>query len=60
VEFPFGNQERRVGLTLLVKRSYPVQIDEICGSISSPDEIYKKEQNWLKSEIENNSPKKKT
>jgi len=54
VDFPFGYGSRRVGITLLVKRSYPVlnlPVDEICGSISTPDEIYKKEKEWYSKEL---------
>jgi predicted O-methyltransferase YrrM len=54
VEFPFGNLQRRVGITLLVKRTYPVLglgCDEHCGSPSSFDEIYKKEQIWLTKQL---------
>lgn len=54
VDFPFGNQDRRVGVSLLVKRSYPflkLKIDEICGSVSNPDQIYEKENIWYNNEI---------
>jgi len=53
VDFPWGNNERRVGITLLVKRSYPIlnmKIDEICGSESTPEKIYEKEKNWYNNE----------
>lgn len=49
VDFPFGNKNRRVGITLLVKRTYPIiglPIDEICGSLNPPEEIYQKEKQW--------------
>lgn len=51
VDFPFGNGDRRVGVSLLVKRTYPVLgigIDEDSGSRSSPIEIYEREQEWFK------------
>ena len=50
VDFPYGGH-RRFGLALLVKRSFShgVLIDEICGSESSPQEIYKKESDWINS-----------
>lgn len=56
VDFPHGNLDRRVGITLLVKRSFPVlklEIDEICGSPSSPQEIINREQAWYLQEIKN-------
>jgi len=62
VDFPFGNQNRRVGVTLLVKRTYPLlglEVDEICGSISNPRDIYLKEQTWFHEQImESNSSTK--
>lgn len=54
VDFPFGNRNRNVGITLLVKRSYAVidePIDESCGSLSSYDEIYSKERAWYLRQI---------
>ena len=54
VDFPWGNNERRVGITLLVKRTYSViglKIDEICGSVSEPEKIYEKEIIWYNNEI---------
>ena len=57
IDLPFGYGKRKVGLSLLVKRSYPTvdrEIDEICGSISTPDEIEQNEVNWLNTEIEKN------
>jgi len=54
MDIPFGNNDRRVGITMLTKRSFQtlgLGIDEICGSPSTPDEIYEKEQNWYNSEI---------
>lgn len=61
VDFPWGGStgspDRRVGVSLLVKRSYPViglGIDSVCGSISLPDKILEKEENWYESEISKN------
>lgn len=57
VDLPFGYGKRKVGLTLLIKRSYPLidrEIDEICGSISTPDKIEQNEVDWLNTEIEKN------
>ena len=58
ITFPFGNRDRKTGVTLLVKRSveknndkFEYQIDEICGSISNKNEIYLKEKNWYKKEL---------
>jgi predicted O-methyltransferase YrrM len=56
VDFPYGYGSRRVGITLLVKRSFPVldiPIDEICGSISTADVIYQKEKEWYSQELIN-------
>ena len=49
VDFPFGNKHRRVGISVLVKRTFPVlgiPIDEICGSPSIPEDIIKREKEW--------------
>lgn len=60
ITFPFGNRDRRVGITLLVKRSVEkhndeleFQIDEICGSISDETSIYLKEKNWFNKQRKN-------
>lgn len=53
IDFPYGNYSRRVGVSLLVKRAYPIlniDIDEICGSISTKDDIQQREKNWYKYE----------
>lgn len=55
VDFPFGARERRCGISILVKRSYPVinlQCDEICNLEDNTDQIYMKEKDWYQSEIE--------
>jgi len=60
VDFPFGNGARRVGVSLLVKRAYPViaqDIDEMCGSISLPHEIIEKEQYWYATQLKRHSKK---
>ena len=54
IEFPFGNMDRRVGVSILMKRIHldcNALIDEKCGSLSSFDEIYKKEQDWYNSQV---------
>lgn len=55
IDLPYGYGKRKVGLSLLVKRSYPIVdrgIEEICGSLSTPDQIEQNEIQWLTSEIE--------
>jgi len=57
IDFPWGFGSRRVGITLLVKRTYPINglmIDEQCGSPSTNEEIYKKEIEWYQNEIKKN------
>jgi hypothetical protein len=53
MDFTYGFGPRRCALTVLKKRSFNhgVMIDEICGSPSTPEEIYKKENDWLNSEL---------
>lgn len=49
-DFPFGNNQKRAGISFLMKRSFHnvnIEIDEICGSISTPYEIYNKEKNYI-------------
>lgn len=44
IELPFGNGPRRVGISIAVRRSSTgINIDEICGSLSTPEDIYAKE-----------------
>ncbi len=53
VDFPWGMGNRRAGLTILVKRQFPVinlPLDEKCGSLSSPARILQREKEWLESE----------
>jgi hypothetical protein len=60
VDFPFGNGDRRVGISLLVKRTYPtlgIIIDEMCGSTSMPHEIMNNEKTWYKHEIDEHNKK---
>ncbi len=59
IDFPWGMGGRKAGLTLLVKRQFPVvklPLDEICGSVSSPEDIIKRESEWLQEEIRQNVP----
>lgn len=62
VDFPFGSmaysdgnvRDRRTGVSMLVKRSYPVlkrEIDEQCNLDNHFEEIYAKEQAWYQKEI---------
>tara|TARA_B100000809_G_scaffold205109_1_gene206732 strand:- start:529 stop:1200 length:672 start_codon:yes stop_codon:yes gene_type:complete len=54
VDFPFGNQERRVGVSLLVKRSYPIidiPIDELCNLTDRKELIYQKEIDYHNTQI---------
>jgi len=54
IELPWGNGTRRVGIHVLVKRTYPVlgmTIDETCGSLSSIEDIYYKEKIWYIDEL---------
>ncbi len=53
VDFPFGNQKRRVGISVLVKRTFPIldiPIDEICGSPSITEDIIKREKEWYRNQ----------
>lgn len=53
IDYPFGTPNRGEGLSVLSKRMFPVaqgEIDEICGSPSTPAEIYKKEQEWYQAQ----------
>ena len=52
IDLPWGNRQRRTGVSILMKRSYPgYEITEICGSLSTPDEIYLKEKKCYKGEF---------
>ena len=54
VDFPFGNAERRVGVSLLVKRSYPIidiPIDELCNLTDRKELIYQKEIDYHNTQI---------
>ena len=58
IDFPFGSGDRRCGVSILSKRSFPildVGIDEICGSISEPSVIEYAETEWYKSETRKRS-----
>jgi len=53
-DYPFGLGNRRCGVSILTKRSYPVLdlgIDEVCGSVSSAEEIEAREISWHQQEI---------
>jgi hypothetical protein len=53
IEFPFGNLDYRVGISILMKRIHldcSILISEKCGSPSSFDEIYNKENLWYNSQ----------
>lgn len=55
IDFPWGFGDRRAGLTILAKRSFPVinmPLDEKCGSPSAPEVIIEREKEWLKSELQ--------
>lgn len=57
VNFPFGYGEKRVGISLLMKRTYPIGDRGIVGrngSPSTPQEIELRELAWFGSEIEKN------
>lgn len=59
IDFPWGLGDRRAGLTILVKRQYPIidiPLDEKCGSISSPKEIIEKEKTWFADEQNKHNP----
>jgi len=54
VEFPWGNGERRVGITLLIKRTFAVlnlSIDESTELEQDWDSIYAQEEVWYKAEL---------
>jgi hypothetical protein len=45
IDFPYGNGKRRCGISILKTRHQTEkQIDEICGSPSTPEQIYEKEK----------------
>ena len=44
-DFPYGTNSRNCGVTLITRPGFGnVKIDEICGSTSTPEEIYNKEK----------------
>jgi cephalosporin hydroxylase len=51
IDFPYGHQGTICGLGVLMYRKYPrpYKITEICGSPSTPDEIYNKEMDFYNS-----------
>ena len=59
VDFPWGFGARRNGLSILVKRQYQavkLPLDEKCGSLSSPEDIIKRESEWYQKELADNIP----
>jgi hypothetical protein len=52
IDLPYGG-DKNFGLAIMQYRKYPNKnlITEIAGSLSSPEEIYKKELNWYSSQI---------
>lgn len=54
IEMPWGNLDRRVGVTILMKRSFAtlgIGVDEVLHGGASPTvNIYSKEQSWIKQE----------
>ena len=61
VNFPFGNRERRVGISLLVKRTWAVlgmEVDEHCdaagGRFQRVERLYTAEKAWYRDELERN------
>jgi len=58
IDFPFGHGKMRCGISILVKRAYPVidnQIKQIAGSVSTPKEIEEREVEWLNNELKDRS-----
>lgn len=58
VDFPFGQNKMRCGISVLVKRSYPVinnPIKQRAGSVSTLKEIEEREAEWLNSELKDRS-----
>lgn len=53
MDLPYGHQSRLLGLAIMHYRKYPRPnpITEICGSASSPDEIYRKELEYYTSRL---------
>ena len=55
IDFPFGHDDQRVGVSILVKRSYPVIKDNsiriVQGSPSLSGEIIRREKEWYEGEI---------
>lgn len=61
VDFPWGLGNRRAGLTILIKRQFPIidlPINEICGSPSSPKAIMESEKQWFEIEQKLCNPEK--
>jgi len=44
-DYPYGSNDRNCGITVITKPGFSnVKIDELCGSPSTPEEIYNKEK----------------
>lgn len=54
VDFPFGQGDRKCGVSILIKRSFPIidnPIVQVCGSLSIPKEIEERELKWFENEL---------
>jgi len=59
IDLPWGLGDRRAGLSLLIKRQFPVvnlPLDEVCGSPSSASQILEQESKWLQAELKKHIP----
>lgn len=59
IDLPFGSGERRCGVSILSKRSFPVLplgIDEVCGSLSESKVIEREELIWYNRETQDRRP----
>lgn len=58
VDFPFGQADRKCGVSVLIKRTFPVidnPIVQVCGSPSTPKEIEERELKWFENELKEKS-----
>lgn len=54
IDFPHGNGDRRCGISMLVKRSFPIinePCDEVCNLDDHREVIYQKEKDWYANEL---------
>jgi hypothetical protein len=53
LDFPYGIGDQIFGIAIMIYRKLPRPntITEICGSISNPEQIYQKEENFYKSNL---------